>query len=1233
MSIKKYDNQSNPFSTNIFETCVGVMNIAPTKISGQYKIVVGLDNILYLDDYTGRRVILDKNDNFLKQVSNFLKLETTIDNNKLLSYGAFQQSTRKSYHIPLYLGSFQSNVNLPKYYVLSRVQNETINISEDLYKYSDILQVIDLDKIGLIKIFNEILSDKHFDYPIYFNFAESNISIFGYSIKKQIQSKVSFDITNLLANQPYLEVLNNKILNEFDKQKIFFPKFLNIEFEFEYSNNHINFNNFYGYFSTAENITLTLNELTNTSHNIKIKDYKDNIVWEQQNITSEIILNNYLDIIGSGSIQEINEQIPQIRFLTTRLSIDDKIIIRDSNQEINFQYIIKNEDIVDISLYQSLIKVCHSATKESKNSYIFTVKELSNKSCIVTIKINFYDTLLESFAVELPFYFKIIDRYIGNDNYFEFRGIDLNDIWLCGQPNLFDSTNNISINDKEYLIIDKFKYEDKTILRLNENPGIDRLAECKIFNTEQEKILKLTPIPFLNFHSKLKSYKQYNQESYSQELLAKFNNPNIIDLFNIYISVNNLPYITDTNNIDDIDNIEIPDYNTELCLNMLFNSIGQTSYLTPNILSIDKRFYEQNGNLDNEKLDKDLLRYNWFLIKSECPDYLKNNITELRFFTEIPKITSSIIKTTDDYCETIFLGVKYQLPIKYTNYSFAVYLTCNNKDDITIGYTFDVNDNNKTIYLVINKYLDFIDLIRNINGDELLLDLSFFYSINDSFNSISEYVGDFKTSSLKLCTPFEINENIVFEGKTLNDWKTESNGIQYIALRLNLTSDDKINDLREIFKIGIDNKFYVYSSAIYNGIKYDYKSLEITVIGLVYIEKDYLWCTDILIDFFNTDTIFLQKINNIGIIEIIEVNKAELSFQDIPNNINNIFGNYLKSTLINGIEYQLILPDKQLSVKKSYFEIVQKVVENTIGEKTMTKDIFLFNDTEYTQTKEQLIELFDGTNDDTIYDSKITLFDRNQIWYVLQQIFITELKFKGSSNQLVRNYINKFMITNLYDYSKNNFIKINNTDNVDKFIDLKVIDIDKNVCIWNLSDKNMLVLFNRFKTAYSPYMELSENEKDFQLTKYKKHNTLFNIYDINFGGTGISATGLWNEVQGNLVSSLFCKEDDIILKIDYISQVDYKKIFIKNINIDDIIITNNNYSYIEKIDKNINEYIFDKYVDYLLNNFYYLDSITNEYNQKIEYLIDSKNNYLINFKPVSTYVQNFTKLNIIFKRK
>jgi len=155
------------------------------------------------------------------------------------------------FHIPLYLGNFE-NI-LPKYFVLSRVVNETITELETIYKYGELLNVVNLEKIGIISILNEILSEKYFEFPLYFNFDDSNITLYGYSLNKNCPTKHTFDISNNQANQNKFEVLNNNILNKFVSENIIYPKFINIEFEFEYENQYTSFNNFYGFLSN-ENI-------------------------------------------------------------------------------------------------------------------------------------------------------------------------------------------------------------------------------------------------------------------------------------------------------------------------------------------------------------------------------------------------------------------------------------------------------------------------------------------------------------------------------------------------------------------------------------------------------------------------------------------------------------------------------------------------------------------------------------------------------------------------------------------------------------------------------------------------------------------------------------------------------------------------------------------------------------------------------------------------------------------
>lgn len=1268
MNVKKYNNQSNVLATNIFETNTGVLNIAPIKISGQYKIVIALDNNLYLDDYTGRRIVIDKSKSFLPQVANFLKLKTNITNTDNLRYGAFQKSIKKSYHIPLYLG----NSELPKYYILSRVVNETIKNPENLYKFGKILQIIDLNKIGLTNIFAEIYSEELFNYPLYFNFEDNYINLFGYDIFNSTATKKNIDIKNNQANQPYLENLNNTILNSFLENGLFYPKFLNLEFEFEFSNEYVHFNNFYGFLSkTNEIINPTYENVSENLFNIKLADYKEKIVWEQKNKTDisplqTFPLNDYIDIIGSGSIQEISNQNYQFRFLLSIIEIGDTISIYHPINSLEFEYIVQESDIIKTSFYQTMIKICLNATKKSKNSFIFTVHQLENKSCIIKIVMNFIDTFANDYTINIPTYFTVLDRYNLNSNYYKFRNIDITDVCLLGQPNLLDNINQIKIDDIFYDIIEKFKFDNKSIIRLDKPSNITSLTECKIYVTKTEKFLELQPIAFLNYNSNLQSLQKFNKKKYVSELLINFGNNDSINEFAKTPISSFYQYITDSDGIlEDSSSVIVENYNQTNCYNMLFASLGQNSYINPNILNIDKRFYLQNGNLDINDYN-DINKFDWFLINGKCPNYLTNDVRNLRYFdsnlNEKPKLTSTLTKITENFVETIFLGVKYQLPLKYDKYQFAVYL---NFDDITnnkINYYFEINDIEKTIYLVINKYLDFVDLLRggDINAQPLL-DLSFFYSTIEAFNSESTYVSDSSEASILLCEDFI--EPIKFFDTVVNDWKYDRNNDQnnpdYVfALRLN-NLPGKINDLRLLFEKDKDTVFYLNSKATINNEEIEFYSIKITAKNVLQVEETYIWCDDILIESSLKDingNIIVNKFNELTQkTEWFYVNENEIDsnitngnnltwMQNNPNPIKNIWGNYVKQITLNGIELNFILLTKtnnqgifdKFSLKESYFEIKQKITYNENLSKTITKDVLklsenqIYTNNNITLSDSDLIDNFSNIGD-TSSEYKITLFDRNQYWYDIKNSIKKSAIFKNSTKVLVKKSLDDFSIDTLIKNTNNNQIKINSF--ADNFLTLKIIEPDKNVVIWDILNNHKIYSILRHHCDYYPFFEISNNEIDFQLPIFKNKNSLFNIYDENFGGELVSATGIWNEIQGNIVSSIYCKNEDILITTNFNENINYFELLLKSLDIEKIIIRDWNINYLQKIDKNINEYILNSYTKYLLDNFFNLDSVINEFNKKISFSFDSQNKNFVTFSSIDNTQEKFSNLIFIFKRK
>jgi hypothetical protein len=176
-------------------------------------------------------------------------------------------------------------------------------------------------------------------------------------------------------------------------------------------------------------------------------------------------------------------------------------------------------------------------------------------------------------------------------------------------------------------------------------------------------------------------------------------------------------------------------------------------------------------------------------------------------------------------------------------------------------------------------------------------------------------------------------------------------------------------------------------------------------------------------------------------------------------------------------------------------------------------------------------------------------------------------------------------------------------------------------------------MINRYSAPYYPFLPIINDIKNFQIDKFNQYGTFFNIYDKNFGGINISATGIWDEVQGNIISSLFCKENDIEIIVEFSISINYKELLIKQLDINDLLINGNNDTYLSKINKNINSYILESYTDYILDNFYYLDTVLNQNNQRVEYTQNNKTSSIIEFKDNNIYNGGIDSLKLIFKRK
>lgn len=1279
-----YNNESNSNSSNIFESKIGSLNTAPTRISGQYKIVIALDGFIYLDDYNNRRVAVDMTKKFLPQVANFLKIKTEIVDKNNLKYGAFQRLGQKYYHIPLYLNENKNYPILPKYAVITRAVNEEIKDVSKLQRYGGIIKIDDIEKCGLANIFQEIL-DACSDYPVYFNLEDRNYTIYGYSITEECYVRKTIDMTNSMANQPYVDVFNNKVLLAFKNNDIFFPRFINLEFEFSYDDNVKPFNNFYGFLSFGKEISVE--EFDPNILTINVKDYGDYISWSQERYTEEVSVEQYRKELFNVSTIPSSIQNSQVRFRCPTIYSNDVFTIYNPNKTIFYQHIVTVEEIIETSLYKTLIQLCRKMTNECGRNFVFSVDE----NLVITIKSNIASIDEELFSVEIPSYCIILDRISKEDeNYYQFRGVTSYDVHLSSFINIDIKNLVVELDNEFYNVIDRFYVDGEFYIRCigienpNDYPVLNNNSEALFFEIKNSKIYQLPPIDIFDVNCNLLALPQYEKEKYVENLkelfwdipedatqdqkIANQKFREALEEFSNYTYKDMLPYVKDNNSLKELEESDVvyqENYNDEEIKTLMFNSPGQNGFIVPHIMNIDKQFFTRNGCSDYNLVDTDQYAFHWFLIKGTCPEYLRNDIRSLRYFggeddtreNKVPKICSRIIRVFDDYCETIFLGVKYMLPTKYENWSFAVYVDFQNTLDFETVYKMEIDERAKTMYLVVSRFIDFVDLIRGGSVyNSPLIDLSFFYSVQNAYNSQSEFLDGFTSQGILMC---DDTIPVMYNGNPTNDWKIEDGDSWKVCLKRSVVSQDA--DFRTLFPKNGDFEFYLYSDVLYNGRKYMYISMSIRLKNIAEVAEDYVWAEDIQIKFFDTKEFFVQKMKD-GTIpavqEIFQVSRDNII--NLTNQSDGFYGDNVKTatllirryvgetqTPVDSYEtFELLLPDKIFSLTQNYFEIERTMTPSLSGNGEIEVSYSKFAFPNFIKPNwgiQDFINQFDIESfDNDTWNSKITLFNRNQLWLFIKEYMVIDAKFKYSTSEQIRRLMNNFLIDGLVTYTKYNSIPIRKfNDSVDVletnvfgYVPLKLQSVDYNYVIWNVitnsgyQDKTFVL--NRYKSPFLPYLKKLQNEIDFQREKYKNTGKIFNIYDPDFAGEGISATAYWDEVQGNIVSSLFCKQKQIEISTIYSERVNWYNLFRDQLSLDEAIIVNNNESHIKLTDENINDYILEKYTSYVLN-FYKLFEVRNDLNQKLTFSYDEKDKKYIRVQK-TTNTTSYT-LKLIFTRK
>jgi hypothetical protein len=793
---------------------------------------------------------------------------------------------------------------------------------------------------------------------------------------------------------------------------------------------------------------------------------------------------------------------------------------------------------------------------------------------------------------------------------------------------------------------------------------------------------------------------------------------------------------------------------------MYFATVGSTSFMTPNTLNLSKDFALQNGNIDPEKQNMDDHRFNWFLINANCPPYLKGTYNEMRYFNrglsdmyidlnkdkyydtsrwELPKMTSRVIVCNTSFAETVFLGVKYRLPSRFDGYQFAVYANFDDEKYIDLEYHVEVNELQKTIYLSINRYLDFSDLLRGgRNAITPLIDLSYFYFVRNGFNEYSEFLYTYHTAGIILAKDFtEAEKNTIqFDSVYPHDWKyKDPAGKEWICIRRDPAS---IVNFTDIFPAeGTEYAYaYVYKNIDYEGRTYTILTTTFKFVNIRYLREDYMWVDDLIVKFFDTKDIFLQYydielqkdvllksttedvVTLWGVKELRDENGLPYPFpmteigEVILNKSEKVDNEFPKKMM------RLLLPTEMvesdygtdpaikhrivpLSFKQSYFRITYylRTGYDIDPSEPPAGDINVFTFSNFAlpmwgyapensivpsarqipvYTRDQILQEF-GLNEGQLkgYATSgyatgknshfIDLFDRNQVWSAIRGLFLSDLKIKYMSDDLVRSVLDDFTLPRLIDYTNMYPLSMIN-DSLDfrkqpsnHYVNITVFPEDKNLVIWNNFMEPKIYLIQRTKSAYFPlFKEVDLHE--FQLNIYQNPTNpyqIFSMWDNRFGNVvldsnhptlpDILATGLWEEVTAP-VSTLFIKNHDISMSVSVKVNGSVNVYDLLGSSFDDIeTSTGDNTTYIQSIDKNVDDWIVDKYTSFLINNYYKLDSIyllypeavvmakeatsnaliLNEYvPQRIDYEIDTKDVNIIYPK-----LREDSVLKIVYKRR
>ena len=735
---------------NFENEITGVINRSIHQLSGRYKILVSSRNNdyeLFLSDYYGHKVPLEIGMPFLPQVSSFLRNGRDVVE-KYIDYGGYQRNAIKYWHIPLHL----SNKDFPEYFIISKLDNilddgnsPSLN-AQQLYKKSNTLDVINLETIYLTNIFNEITTQETInniplDHPVQLWWdgiqEDPYLILYGWNIYDNHVVKVQLNIGDIVRNRDKsrisdFEFFNEYILRQFEENNLIYPKFLNLEFEFDYEREAadiVDFQNFHGFLAYKTDIELfDITRLSSDAKTLQLYEPKksNHIIFNDISLIFPNVPKTYEEIYNPIQVQEVNQQPEIYDLLVTRISLNNIFrFFYEGEQNPYFEYVVQPSDI-----YPSLWETClwlFRKFERLSNGTIICVPRL-NANNIVQLEFTFEDKTIVRFFNGLHIDNTFRNPYKQQDDptYFESESIGRNDILVVNNTN-FLTTDYLSINNVVYNVLRSFNYRGRNILRLSSDPRLTSLTDAFFIAFYQDTFAEFKPIPYLKYNGRYVINSQLFDISGFESMYNKFNNIVIQPWLPPLSGFKPGPMLQTNQSKQNLLNIykTSPLSQHDFQYGLMFTKT-QNCFIDNHILNYDSSFGVYNDCVSFD------LRFAFFLIKGNCPNHYLNTTNEYRYFKDKPKVYSKTYKVNNTICETVFLGCKYQFPIAYNEYDVSVYLDTEASITAQIPsndfpYYCIVSHTEKYIHIVINHFLNFKSLFSD-SDKNFYLDLAILYN-------------------------------------------------------------------------------------------------------------------------------------------------------------------------------------------------------------------------------------------------------------------------------------------------------------------------------------------------------------------------------------------------------------------------------------------------------------------------------------------------------------------------